>query len=150
MELRRLKIAFSLSDVLKGLPAFLAGAHVDMEGAFLNVDLTRPSDSDKAHEAPTGIPLPPQLPQVGIRNSSIRIQGKNYQTEFKGILLTARNQNLSTSRIQLRVSEWSWSHPDLRDAAIDFETDLLYAGERVTLTKLLEGNSRLWNRSQLI
>jgi autotransporter translocation and assembly factor TamB len=143
LELRRLKIAFSLSDLLKGLPAFLAGAHVDMEGAFLNIDLTRPSDSDKAHEAPTGIPLPPQLPQIGIRNSSIRIQGKNYQTEFKGILLTARNQNLSTSRIQLRVSEWSWSHPDLRDAAIDFETDLLFAGERVTLTKLLVGKQSL-------
>ena len=143
LELRRLKIAFSLLDLLKGLPTFLAGAHVDMEGAFLNVDLTRPSDSDKAHEAPTAIPLPPQLPQLRIRNSSIRIQGKNYHTEFKGILLTVRNQDLSTSRIQLRVSEWNWSHPDLRDTAIDFETDLLYVGERLTITKLLAGKHSL-------
>ena len=143
LDLRQLKIGYHLADLFRGFPAFLAGATIDIEGASLVIDLTTTADSDKPHETPQSVPLPPQLPQIHIRNSAVRIHGTDYETEFNGISLTARHTDPTTSRIRLHVPEWSWNHPDLRDGSTNLDADMLYAGERLTLTKLVVGKQPL-------
>lgn len=89
LQLRRLTVTYRLVDVLKGLPVFLAGAAIELEGARLSVNLTGETDSAGEEKPPEGFRLPPNLPQIRIQDSSIEIKGTGYETRLKDISLSA-------------------------------------------------------------
>jgi len=137
LRLRRLKLTYRLWDFFGGLPSFLAGLSIDMEGAQLSIDLTGKMGSDDDDDALTDVLLPSILPQVRIRNSSIRMKGTSYETRFDGIFLTTHSVQPGDSRLQLRVAQWSLNHPDLRYFSAALETDMSYSNENLMVEKLL-------------
>ena len=111
-----------------------------MEGAQLSIDLTGKMGSDDDDAALTGAWRPSILPQIRIRNTSIRMKGTGYETRFDNILLTTHSIQPGESRLQLRVAQWSLNHPDLRNIAASIETDMSYSHENLMIEKLLVDN----------
>lgn len=140
LRLRRLKLTYRLWDFFGGLPSFLAGISIDMEGAQLSIDLTRETGSEDDKEAPEGVLLPSILPKIRIHSSSLQVKGKGYETRFDGISLEARSAHPGESLLQLRVAQWSLNHPDLRTIAVALETDLSYSNQNLMIKKLLVDN----------
>jgi len=138
-ELRRFKLAYHLPDLLKGLPTFLAGSNMELDGASLEFDLSKTADTAKNNEVLAGELLLQQLPKITVSDSSIRIHGRGYATSFQGISLTARHQGPTASRIRFQVAEWSWSHPNLDNGSVDLDADFLYTDGRLIFTHLLVG-----------
>jgi hypothetical protein len=139
LELRRFKLAYHCMDLLKGLPTFLAGANLELSGAFLEFDLSQTADITKNNEVLAGQLLLQQLPKITVSDSAIRIHGKGYATSFQGISLTARDQESTASRVRFHAAEWSWSHPNIGDGSVDLDADFLYADGRLIFTHLLVG-----------
>lgn len=83
LQFRRLTVTYRLVDVLKGLPLFLAGAAIELEGARLSVDLTGDTDSAEEEKMPGGLWLPPNLPQIRIQDCSLEIKGTDYETRWR-------------------------------------------------------------------
>ena len=127
VQLRRLTVAYRLTDVLKGLSVFLAGAAIELEGARLSVDLTGETDSAEEEKPPDGFRLPPNLPQVRIQDSSLEIKGSGYVTRFNGISLSAGFSQPAGTRLQLHAAHWSLNQPALMPIAAELHAELLYS-----------------------
>lgn len=136
-QLGRLTLRYRLLDMVKGLPAFVAGAAVDMEGARLTVLLNGTAGPGGEEKLLAGIRLPPRLPQVRIQDSSLDIKGTDYETRFEDISLSVASSQPEGSRLKLRVAQWSVNHPALREVAVALEADLSYSRESLRIEKLL-------------
>ncbi len=139
LRFRRLQLTYRLWDFFGGLPSFLAGISIDVEGARLSIDLTAEMGSDD-DDALTDIRLPFTLPQIRIRNSSFYMKGTGYETRFDGILLMTHSVQPGESRLQLRVAQWSLNQPELRGIAVALETAMSYSNENLMIEKLLIDN----------
>jgi autotransporter translocation and assembly factor TamB len=137
VQLRRLKLTYRLWDILNGLPAFLTGAVVELEGARLSIQLTGATPAGGEPGAGKGFQLPPDLPQVRMHDSFIELKGAGYETRFKGISLAAASARPGAFRLQLQVAQWSLLHPALRDIAVALEADMTYSNESLRIEKLL-------------
>jgi len=143
LEFHHVNVAYHLLDLLQGLPAFLAGISIDVDGGLLAIDLTTMKASDDEGEDWPEPLLPSSLPQVRVSNSSVQVKGIGYETRFKGITLMSRQDGLSASRIKLHVSEWYLRHPDLHDIAATLDADIIYSDTRLTLANLVVGKQAL-------
>ncbi len=137
LRLRRLKLTYRLWDFFWGLPSFLAGISIDMEGAQVSIDLTKEKGLDDDENELKGVLLPSILPQIHIYNSTLHVKGTGYETRFDGISLATRSAQQGVSLLQLRVAQWSLNHPDLRDIAVALESDMSYSNENLMIEKLL-------------
>jgi len=137
LKLHRLKLNYRLWDFLWGLQSFLAGTSVDIEGAHISINLTGEMGLDDDKDALEGVLLPAILPQIRIHNSSIQIKGTEYETGFDGISLTTHSAQPGESLLQLRVTQWSLHHADLRSIAVALEADMSYSNENLIIEKLL-------------
>jgi autotransporter translocation and assembly factor TamB len=136
LKLHRFKMTYHLWDLFGGLPSFLAGSAIVMEGAQLSIDLTGETADDEKN-ALEEIVAPSILPRMDIHNSSIQVKGTGYETRFDGIFFAARSAQAGQSRFQLRVAQWSLHHPDLRNISAALEADLFYSNENLIIEKLL-------------
>ncbi len=143
LQLRRLKVSYRLLDILKGFPALLAGASIDLEGLRLSVHLTGETDSNGDGKLLEGILLPPGLPQVRIQDSFLEIKGSDYETRFEGIFLSTALSRQEGSRLKLRVAQWSVHHPALREVAGELQADLFYSRESMRMEKLMVDDQQL-------
>jgi hypothetical protein len=137
LQLNRLKLTYRLWDYLGGLPSFLAGSAVAIEDAQLSFDLSGQMESGADADGLQDVRLPRVLPRVDVRNSSIQIKDQEFETRFDGLYLTARSARPGESRFQLRVAQWSLQHLALRRIGVALEADIFYAGENLTVEKLL-------------
>jgi autotransporter translocation and assembly factor TamB len=143
LEVRNVNVAYHLFDLFKGLPAFLAGISIDLDGGLLAIDLTNMTASDDEEKDWPDLQLPPRLPQVRVSNSSVQVKGVGYETQFKGISLMSRHEGLSASGIKLHVSDWYLRHPDLHDIAANLDADIIYSDTRLTLANFAVGKQTL-------
>ena len=137
VQLRRLKLTYRLWDFFSGLPAFLAGSAVELNGARLSIQLTGETQAGQAPDASPGFLLPPRLPGIRIQDSFIRVNGSGYETFFEGISLTSDSAQPGASRLRLQVAQWSLEHPALRDIAVALQADLVYSRESLRVENLL-------------
>jgi autotransporter translocation and assembly factor TamB len=137
LKLHRLKMTYHLWDFFGGLPSFLAGSAIVMEGAQLSIDLTGEMTADDEQNALEDIVLPSILPRMDIHNSSLQVKGTGYETRFDGIFFAARSAQPGQSRFQLRVAQWSLHHPELRNISAALEAELFYSKENLIVEKLL-------------
>ena len=152
LELKRLRVAYNLLSILKGLNAFLGDAAVELETAKLEFDLSRQDASEPAPpeaESPPSIFLPHLLPQIRIHDTSVFLRGSDYETTFRGIALETRPPRQMTSIIQLRIAEWSWIHPDLQAGETPVSVEIEYSTERITAKWLMLGASELAESVQI-
>jgi len=143
LKLRRLKLKYHPLDLLKGLPTFLAGSNMELDGVSLELNLSKTADTANNNELLAGELLLQQLPKITVSDSYIRIHGRGYETSLQGISLTARHQGSTTSRIRFQIAEWSWSHPKLDNGSVDLDADFLYADGRLIFTHLSVGKHSL-------
>jgi autotransporter translocation and assembly factor TamB len=146
LELKRLRVSYNLLSILKGLNAFLGDAAVELEAARLEFDLSHedvnpstPSEADSVGP----IFLPGLLPRIRVDDASVFLRGSDYETAFKGIALETRPRRQMTSIIQLRVSEWSWVHPDLQAGKTPVSAEIEYSPEKIIAKRLMLGGSEL-------
>jgi len=146
LELKQLRVSYNLLSILKGLNAFLGDAAVELEAAKLEFDLSHedvnpptPSDADSVGT----IFLPELLPRIRVDETSVILRGSDYETAFKGIALETRPRRQMTSIIQLRVSEWSWIHPDLQTGKTPVSAEIEYSSEKIIAKQLMLGGSEL-------
>jgi len=146
LELKRLRVAYNLLSILKGLNAFFSDAAVELETAKLEFDLSRQDANQPAPpeaESPPSIFLPQLLPKIRIHDTSVFLRGSDYETTFKGISLGTRSRRQMTSIIQLRVSEWSWVYPDLQAGKTPVSVEIEYSPEKINVKRLMLGGSEL-------
>ena len=140
LELRRLRVSYNLLSILQGLNVFLDNTVVELEAAKLEFDFSREDESQPApSEADSMDPifLPELLPRIRIDNTSIFIRGSDYETTFKGITLETRPRRQMTSIIQLRISEWSWVHPDLQAGKTPISAEFEYSAEKIIAKQVM-------------
>jgi len=146
LELKRLRVSYNLLSILKGLNAFLGDVAVDLEAARLEFDLSREDVNPPVQpEADSVAPifLPELLPRIRVDDTSVFLRGSDYETAFKGIVLETRPRRQMTSIIQLRVSEWSWVHPDLQTGKTTVSAEIEYSAEKIIVKRLMLGGSEL-------
>jgi autotransporter translocation and assembly factor TamB len=146
LELRRLRVTYHLWSLFNGLNGFLADASIELEGVTLKFDLARdernsafPSTSDSS----PSFFLPAQLPRIRIRDTSVFLQSSDYATAFRGIEAETRHSRPMTRAIQLHISAWSWTHPDLPNGNISVSAEIEYSAEKMTVRRLMLGQSEL-------
>jgi hypothetical protein len=139
LELSNVHVRYHLFDLFKGLPAFLAGISVDLDGGLLAIDLTKMTATDDGGKNWPDLRMPPNLPLIRVNNSLVQVKGIGYETQFKGITLMPRHNGLSASRIELHISEWSLRHPDFHDIAANIDADIIYSDAHLTLKNLVVG-----------
>jgi translocation and assembly module TamB len=146
LELRRLRVVYNLFSFFKGVNGFIADAAIELEGANLKFDLLRGkriSASPSTSESSPSFFLPRQLPRIQIREAAVVLQGSDYTTAFRGIEAETRHSHRLTRAIQLRISEWSWAHPDLQDGNMPVSAEIEYSAEKMTVRKLMLGEREL-------
>jgi len=136
-RLQRLKLNYRLWDFFRGLPSFLSGISIVMEGAQLSIDLTGETAADEETDVLQDLVSPAFMPQMRIDDSSVVVKGIGYETRFDGIFIEARHARAGKSQLQLRVAQWSLQHPDLRNIAASLEADMAYVNESLLIEKLL-------------
>jgi autotransporter translocation and assembly factor TamB len=152
LELRRIRVAYNPLSLMKGLNSFLADTTIELEGATLELDLSR---SQKVAEIPPGpgssrsFFLPEQLPRIRIQDSSVFLRGSDYGTAFKGIDLVTGHAQLLTDAIRLRISEWSWTHPDLQDGNTAVTAVIEYSKEKLMVRRLMTDNREMVEIAQI-
>jgi hypothetical protein len=143
LELHKINISYHLFDLFKGLHAFLAGISIDLDGGSLAIDLTKITATDDGRGSWPDLQMPPNLPLIRVSDSTLKLKGIGYKTQFKGIMLTTLFDEMSASRIKLHISEWSFRHPDFRDIAANLDADIIYSDTRLELKNLVVGRQTL-------
>ena len=146
LELRRLRVAYNLLSILKGLNAFLDDVAVELEAAKLELDLSRQDVSPPAPpEADSMEPffLPELLPRIRIDDTTVVLRGSDYETVFKGIALETRPRRQMTSIIALRIAEWRWVHPQLQAGKTPVSAEIEYSAEQIAAKQVMLGESEL-------
>ncbi len=146
LELRRLRVSYNLLAILHGLNAFIGDAAVELEAARLEFDLSREDVSSPTPPQADSIKsffLPELLPRIRVDDTSVFLRGSDYETTFKGIALETRPRRQMTGIIQLRVSEWSWTHPAFQAGKTPVSAEIEYTAEKITAKRLMLGGSEL-------
>ncbi len=146
LELKRLRVSYNLLSVLKGLNAFLGDAAVELEAGRLEFDLSRQDAGEPARPETDSVEpifLPELLPRIRVDDTTVILRGSDYQTVFKGIALETRSLQPMTRIIQLRVSEWSWVHPDLQTGKTPVSAEIEYSPGEIIAKRLMLGGSEL-------
>jgi autotransporter translocation and assembly factor TamB len=138
LELKRLRVTYSLFSLFNGLNDFLAAAAIELEGVILKFDLVQ-EETISTSDGASAFFLPPQLPRIQIRNATVVFQGVDYTTAFRGIEVETRRFRPMTSVMQLRVAEWTWTHPDLQDGTLPVSAEIEYSGEQMAVHSLMLG-----------
>ncbi|MGD9362918.1 MAG: hypothetical protein PVH85_28905, partial [Desulfobacterales bacterium] len=152
LELKRLRVSYSLLSFLKGLNAFLGDVAVELDAAKLELDLTRQDATQPAPPAADSMGpvfLPSMLPRIRIDDTSVFLRGPDYETAFKGIAIDTRSQQIADTTLQLQVAEWSWSHPTVRAGKTPVSLEIEYTAEKVTIRRLMLGESELAESVQI-
>jgi len=146
LEFERLRVAYNLLSLLKGLNTFLSDAAVQLEAAKLEFNLSQPDVEEPASPEADSSPsifLPRLLPQISIRDTSVFLRGSDYETELKGIALETRPRRQMTGIFRFRVSEWSWTHPAFQPGKTPVSAEIEYSAEKITAKRLMLGGSEL-------
>ncbi len=144
LELHDVNIRYRLFDLYKGLPAFLSGLSIDLIGGALSIDLTKMPASEDAGTHWPDFQIMSRLPLIGVRDSSLKVKGIEYETQFKDMTIITRPEAKSASRmIKLRVAEWSLRHPYLRNITAGLNADIIYSDTRLALENLVVGTQTL-------
>jgi len=148
IDVKRLHLSYSLASLSGGVKAFLAGTTIQLEGAALDVDLTRGSKSAKSNE-PRFVPTPASLPRIRIRDTTVRILGSGYEMDFKGVALETRRRDGAAVALTLEVPECRWKYPPLKEGATSIAAEMIYGPKALTLTRLDLGKGGLSAQGQL-
>ena len=152
LELKRLRLSYNLLSILKGLNAFLGDAAVELDAAKLELDLTRQDATEPVPSTADSMGpvfLPSMLPRIRVEETSVFLQGPDYETAFEGIALETRSPRQMARAFQLRVAEWSWQHPNLQPGKMAVSAEIEYTTEKITVRKLILGGSELAESLQI-
>lgn len=141
LTLRRVRLAYNPVSLLKGLDGFLTDAAIGLEGARLELDLSRQGADSPASPkkgSAQSVFLPDTLPKLHIEDSSVFLHGQDYETSFRGIELTTP-PSLEKNSFHLEIEEWGWKHPDLQEGKTQVTTDIQYSRERLIARRLMLG-----------
>jgi autotransporter translocation and assembly factor TamB len=139
LELKRLRVAYNLWSLLKGIDAFLAAAAIELDGASLKIDLSpRPETSQVPPKSDLASPIfmPDRLPTIRIRDTSVLLQGAGYRTAFIGVELHTVDARPTASTLQLRMLQWSWNHPNLQGGQTPVSAVIEYSRDHIAIKNL--------------
>jgi hypothetical protein len=138
----RVSARYVLTALLRGRAAFLDTLEVTVEGARVDVDLTRPraaAGSVKPAEHPAGAPAFPRLPRLTVRNSQVKVSGQGSALAAEGLHLeVARPDREGGQTIQIDSSRFTLRHPAVREREISLSIQArsLARGLAITSVKL--------------
>jgi autotransporter translocation and assembly factor TamB len=146
IEMKRLEMGYNPLSFLKGLNGFLADATVVLKGAVFDIDISGQEEISTIPDEKAPLQsffLPDTLPRIRVKDTSVYLRGPGYGTAFEGIDLETRNPRLRATDIRLRVSQWSWTHPNLQDGKAPLDVELEYSRKKITVKNLSVDNHRL-------
>jgi len=142
LSVGRLKVTYNVLSIFKGVNGFLADTTLNLEDARLDFDLSRhqenPSNQSGAISSPSFF-LPEVLPRVRLQNMAIFLRGSGYETSLKGIDLQTRRSEEMSSTADLRIAQWTWHHPVLRDGKVEVTAEIYYSKEQISVRQIMVG-----------
>jgi autotransporter translocation and assembly factor TamB len=151
LDAGRVTATYALSALFRGKDAFLDSLEVTVDGARLDVDLTRPKAA-AAHPAgePARRPSLPGLPRLTIRDSHVRVRGPGYSFEVDGLQGTvARADAAGAQAVDLRADRFTLRHPALREGTVSVSVAGTLAPHRVAITAAKVNGEPLVERAGL-
>ena len=146
LRVGRLRIAYNLLSLFKGFNTFLSGAAVELKDARFDLDFSgdrvKPLEKDNAGSV-TPLFLPDPLPRIHFQNVNVLLRGTGYTTSMKGINLETRPSPETGSLLELRVGEWNWHHPALRDGTIQVSAEIHCAKEEISIRRVRMGGKKI-------
>jgi hypothetical protein len=145
LRIQRLRADYRLWSLMKGIEAFIADMTIMLEGARLEFDLSSRPESPATTDSPDqtqSIFLPEVLPRIHIREVTVSVRGSGYETTFEGIELETR-ETASTGELRLRVGEWRWIHPYLKDGKTSLSAVIKYENGALAVGPVMLGGGTL-------
>lgn len=132
LDIKSARIEYFIPALISGLEPFLAKARIDVRRARVQLDLTHPSrERAKEIEPPRQgqLFLPPVLPEVRIRDTSISVRGKGLEIGLDGIsVATDRTEGTQEFQIlDIQVQDAHVVHPNLRKGHAPVNARLRYS-----------------------
>ena len=154
-EAARIGAHYDLAALLHGKEAFLDSLDVTVEGARLELDLTRPPSAgselaEKPAENQIGGAAFPRLPRLTIRDSRVRVRGQGYALEADGLQGAVGRADASHEQaLEVRSDRFSLRHPSLREGVVSLAIAGRTAPRRFAITGLLVNGESLVERAEL-
>jgi hypothetical protein len=140
----RISARYSLMALLRGTAAFVDSLDVTVEGARLDLDLTRPAGE------PPGRPSLPPLPRLTVRDSRVQILGQAFTLLAEGLQGTvARADESQGQAVELRADRFSLRHPVLKEGALSLAIAGRYSPRRLTIAAAQVNGEPLVERASL-
>ena len=114
-----LRARYRLIDLLRGLDTFLGGTTVVIDHPRALIDLSRPSSETPSGDAPDASGgWPAVLPRISVLSGALDLKGDGYESRFSGIRLDPSDRKNAAAGLQLRIEDWRWHLPPLRDGRV--------------------------------
>ena len=135
-EVARIGARYDLAALLRGKEAFLDSLDVTVEGARLDLDLTRPpAAGSKPAEKPAGGSSLPRLPKLTVRDSRVRMRGQGYTLEADGLHIAIAGADQGREQaVEIKSARFSLRHPALREGTVSLSITGRTAPRRLHVT----------------
>ena len=146
LDIRGFEVTYNLLSFSKGLNGFLTDLTVELEGAKVDLQLSKSKKQPAAPAEKTSSQpffLPEQLPRIHVKDTSVYLRGADYGTAFEGIDLETRRSRALATSIRLNVSDWSWTHPNLFDGKAPLSVEIAYSREQLIVKQLVIGATQV-------
>lgn len=150
LQIQRVRARYSLPDLVGGIGYFLGRMALDVDGARLDLDLTRPaSPGGGAESGPAAGILPTTLPRLHLRDSAVSVHGPGYRVAADGIALASEARAAGATGLALHVEHLAWSHPYLEDGSTGLTAHLTYRPDAVVVEDLSLGAARIVDEARV-
>jgi len=149
----RVSARYTLGALLHGTAAFLETLEVTVEGARVDVDLTRPPAAAVAAKPagqPAGAPAFPRLPRLVVRDAQVTVKGQGYALTAAGMQgEVARADREGGQALQLSSAQFTLRHPSVRERTISLALEGRSYARRLAITSVKLDGEPLVERASL-
>jgi autotransporter translocation and assembly factor TamB len=148
LDLKRLKVNYSLLALFGGVTNLIATSTLDVHQADLTLDWTLPARSSASGEEqqarlPVALPPPEMLPRINLVNSSLKIRAANLSSVFENIDLKLLQPDPDNRHMDLTVATWRWDLTDFTRGSAPIALKLKYTRDELVLESLIIGEQGL-------
>ena len=114
-----LRARYRLMDLLQGVDTFLGETTVVIDHPRALIDLSRPPSETPSGDGPEASGgWPAVLPRIAVLAGALDLKGDGYRSRFSGIRLDSSDREDAAAGFQLRIEDWRWHLPPLRDGRV--------------------------------
>jgi hypothetical protein len=144
---KRLRIRYSIPELLAGLAVFVDGMRIEADGLQVELDLDRGDGSSPDTTPSTLFPL--MIPAIQVRDGAVAVRWGALRTRWDGVTLDMEKRTAGARRIRLAAAGWSWSHPLLAAGESTVAADLTLAPDSIAINELNLGRGHVSGQGRL-